>query len=101
MNTKPAGVTVFVVMADFDHECSYALRSFLLKSTAEVFRAACWSHDARKPQCPPMEDTPENDRLWERHGRAMKQWRKHHPLGPALDADTSFATYSLAEIELW
>lgn len=99
MSTKPKGVPVFVVMADFDHECSYALRSFLLKPTAVAFQNACWSHEAQKPECPPVESTPENDRLWERYDRAMKRWKKHHPLG--LDADTSGAIYCIVEIELW
>lgn len=98
MDRKPT--MVFLVMADADHECSHPLRAFLLKSSAEAFANGCRSYDVIKPECPQLiEDSPANDRLWDRWHRAERRWAKHHTAGAGID--TSDCLYSVREIALW
>jgi hypothetical protein len=90
-------VTVFVVTSEHDHECSHTIGVFLLRSASELFRAACANHDRLKPECPPAEDGPENDKLWARYDRELKRWLKYHPAG----FDTSHCDqYCVQEVEL-
>ena len=84
--------TIYVVMADYDHQASYAVRAFTRKPAADTFAAKCTAYGRTAPECPSIiEDSDENDALWETWDRKRKRWEKRHPAGEHHGADSYLA----------
>lgn len=88
-NPAAASRTVFLVAAFYDHEPTVPLRAFLKSSRAETFRKECQDYRAQRPVCPAsVEDTQENDRLWDRWFRSDAKFRRKHLAGEHAGCDT-------------
>lgn len=73
--------TVFVITADAEYECNHAIRCYALREDADAFIAAILDYDLTWRSCPDIEDSPENDKEWERWNRWKNRWDKKHPAG--------------------
>lgn len=82
--------TVFLVVANYDYQGSSAVRAFLDKKAAEAFAALCHEYGQKKPEAPPVEDTPENDAEHETWLGKDEEWRKGHPAGEDHSSADSF-----------
>lgn len=71
--------TVYLAMACWNYEGSNPLRAFASKPAAERLAQQCEKHRRAEPPCPRVEDTPENDLLWQKWEAAKKRWEKRAP----------------------
>ena len=92
-----AGRTIFLVSAEYDHQPSTPLHAFAKKLDAHAFVKNCEDYRRTRPQCPPtIEDTPENDRAWDRFIRRDAQFKRKHPAGEHASCDS----FSVVELPL-
>lgn len=70
---------LFAVSADTMYEGREVVAVFDTELAAATFAARCSEHDLKHPECPPIEDSPENDALWDKWGKKSKAWAKAHP----------------------
>lgn len=82
--------SVFVVVAAADYEGSSLVRAFVDKGAADAFAAKCHEYSQKKPEAPPVEDTPENDAEHEAWWAKHEAWRKSHPAGEDNSSADSF-----------
>lgn len=87
--------SIYVVLVQSPHECSLPLRAFDLEAEANSFVALCQAHDATKPTCPPIEDTPENDQQHEVWWSAYRHWLAGHPGGAEAGYYDAYTVVSL------
>jgi hypothetical protein len=92
------GRSVFLVAAEYDHQTTTPLLSFVKESDAHAFLKECEDYKKTRPQCPSsVEDTPENDRAWDRFIRRDAQFRRKHIAGEHVHCDR----FSVVEVPLW
>lgn len=70
---------LFIVMGCNDHEASNPVRAFLSNTRATAFAGKCDAYERTAPPCPPIEDTTENDALWNKWSAKRASWEKRHP----------------------
>lgn len=93
-----AARSVFLVVAECDHESTTPLRAFLQALDAETFVKECEGYRRTRPQCPSsIEDTPENDRAWDRFMRRDAQFKRKHIAGEHAHCDR----FSMVEVPLY
>lgn len=97
MKRKPPVPAVFVLMGN-DIESNRPLMAFATKKLAEDCKVACEAYDLTVPECPLVEDTKANDRLWDQWTQKRARWQRNHPAGP--DAGCYGDGYSIVELEL-
>lgn len=73
--------SIFLVIAS-DYEASCVLAAFEAKRDADSLVAACNAYEqAERPQLPPIEDTRENDALFDKAFKKLERWQNKHPGG--------------------
>jgi hypothetical protein len=87
--------TIFVVLSRSDYECDDVLKAFSSKDDAEALSKACSDYDQTFESCPEIEDTPENDALWDAWNIRNEAWKKAHPAGEYGHVDS----YPIREVE--
>ena len=88
--------TIFVVLSAHDHECASAVKAFFSKEAATAFANECGVYDTTVEYCPEVEDSAENDALWDAWTLRNDAWNKAHPAGEYGQADR----YSVYEIQI-
>ena len=89
--------TIYLIMAHTNYEGSDVVCAFEDKNEADIFLKCCENYEKKRPQCPEIDDTPENNLLWDKFHTKIKKWEKHHPAGMS---NTSQDSFGISEIEL-
>lgn len=72
---------VYVVMTGEPHEPNSVVCAFADKGDADAFAEQCRIYSLKRKPLPPIEETEENDRLWERWTKSDERWCRRHPAG--------------------
>lgn len=72
---------IYLVIASYEDDRE-SVRAFNKEVDAWRFRDECDDYVTKAPQCPRViEDTVENDRLWEQHAKRCARFAEKHPAG--------------------
>lgn len=88
---------VHIVETCPEYDAGQIVKIFADQQAANVFRDLCEAHSDQKPDCPPIENTPENDALWDHYRANEKLWAESHPAGTNLAFNDSWrvSTYDV------